>query len=112
MFGEDLLTPNSTAINLTKLDILDSFPTIKVATAYINPVTGEEIEGFPADLELLEKVEVKYQEFEGWQKPIGQCRSFYDLPLKVSVPTIGTFSLPLQAGSLKNAHLNHDWAMN
>jgi adenylosuccinate synthase len=71
-----------TAINLTKLDILDSFPTIKVATAYINPVTGEEIEGFPADLELLEKVEVKYQEFEGWQKPIGQCRSFYDLPLK------------------------------
>lgn len=75
---------SSTAINLTKLDILDTFPEIKVAVAYRHPVTKEKIEGFPADLDLLEKVEVEYVVLKGWLKPIGQCRSFYDLPLAVS----------------------------
>lgn len=70
-----------TAINLTKLDILDTFPEIKVAVAYRDPVTKEKIEGFPADLVTLEKVEVEYVTLKGWEKPIGQCRAFYDLPV-------------------------------
>lgn len=73
-----------TAINLTKLDILDDFPEIKVAVGYRHPVTKETIEGFPADLALLEKVEVEYVTFKGWVQPIGHCRSFEELPPAVS----------------------------
>lgn len=73
-----------TAINLTKLDILDDFPEIKVAISYRHPVTKEKIEGFPADLNLLEKVEVDYATFKGWLEPIGHCRSFSELPPAVS----------------------------
>lgn len=69
-----------TALNVTKLDILDTFPTIKVATAYVDPETGAELESFPADLELLGRVQPKYVELKGWEKPITGAKSFYDLP--------------------------------
>jgi adenylosuccinate synthase len=77
-----------TAINLTKLDILDTFPEIKIAVAYRDPVTKEQIDGFPADLDLLEKVEVEYVTMKGWEKPIGHCRSYYELPVAVSYETL------------------------
>ena len=69
-----------TALNVTKLDILDTFPTIKVATAYIDPLTGTELESFPADLEVLGRVQPKYVELKGWEKPITGAKAFYDLP--------------------------------
>jgi adenylosuccinate synthase len=78
-----------TAINLTKLDILDTFPEIKVSVAYRHSVTKGKIEGLPADLDLLGKVE--YVVFKGWLKSIGQCRSFYDLPLAVSNSGVSLF---------------------
>lgn len=56
------------AINITKLDILDTFPTIKVAIAYKDPKTGQELDSFPASLDVLEGVEVVYKEFKGWEK--------------------------------------------
>jgi adenylosuccinate synthase len=59
---------------------LDTFPTIKVATAYIDPSTGEELVSFPADLGLLAKVDVKYVELKGWEKPITGIKSYDDLP--------------------------------
>lgn len=81
-----------TALNLTKLDVLDTFPVIKVspvatckqhranwlqvAVAYKDPSTGEEIGYFPADLDNLKRFEVVYKEFEGWQKPTTAARSF------------------------------------
>jgi adenylosuccinate synthase len=74
-----------TALNLTKIDVLDTFDEIKVAVAYKDPVTKESIEGFPADLVALEKVEVEYVTLKGWEKDITGCRAFYDLPLAVSV---------------------------
>ncbi|KAI4136617.1 MAG: hypothetical protein L6R39_007703, partial [Caloplaca ligustica] len=40
-----------TCLNLTKLDILDSFATIKVAVAYKDRASGEVLESFPADLD-------------------------------------------------------------
>ncbi|ORY67658.1 Adenylosuccinate synthetase [Pseudomassariella vexata] len=76
----------STAINaytslmLTKLDVLDSFPTIKVAVGYKDPQTGQELDSFPADLGLLEQVEVVYKELPGWNKPTTKVKTFYDLP--------------------------------
>jgi len=69
-----------TALNITKLDVLDTFPTIKVATAYIDPATGQELASFPADLELLGKVEVKYVELKGWEKDITKVKTYNDLP--------------------------------
>ncbi|PMD51910.1 Adenylosuccinate synthetase [Hyaloscypha bicolor E] len=69
-----------TSLNVTKLDILDTFPTIKVATAYLDPTTGEELESFPANLELLANVKVKYEELKGWEKPTTGAKAFYDLP--------------------------------
>ena len=56
------------SLNITKLDILDTFPTIKVAIGYKDPITGTELESFPANLDTLEKVEVEYREFPGWNK--------------------------------------------
>jgi hypothetical protein len=47
-----------TALNLTKLDVLDGFEKIKVAVAYKDPATGQEMDFFPADLSLLERCEV------------------------------------------------------
>lgn len=38
------------------------------------------MESFPADLELLASVKVKYEEFKGWEKPTTGAKSFYDLP--------------------------------
>jgi len=71
-----------TALNLTKLDILDTFPVIKVAVAYKDPKTGEEIPSFPADQKLLESAEVVYKEFEGWNKSTTSVTSYYGLPVK------------------------------
>ncbi|KAL2156349.1 hypothetical protein VTH82DRAFT_1094 [Thermothelomyces myriococcoides] len=69
-----------TSWNLTKLDVLDTFPTIKVAVAYKDPDTGEELDYFPADLGYLERCEVVYKEFEGWQTKTTAVRKFEDLP--------------------------------
>jgi len=66
--------------------VLDSFEEIKVAVAYKDPVTKQTIDGFPADLDLLDKVEVEYVTLKGWKKDITKCRAFYDLPLAVSIP--------------------------
>jgi len=68
-----------TAINLTKLDVLDTFPTIRVATAYITP-DGEKLTSFPADLNLLEKCTAEYLDFEGWLSPTGGARVWSELP--------------------------------
>ncbi|KAI6586921.1 hypothetical protein MCOR04_004405 [Pyricularia oryzae] len=69
-----------TSLNLTKLDVLDTFPTLKVAVAYKDPATGEELDFFPADLSLLERCEVVYKEFEGWNTPTTHIKKFEELP--------------------------------
>ncbi|RSM08293.1 Adenylosuccinate synthetase [Fusarium oligoseptatum] len=66
------------SLNLTKLDILDTFETIKVAIAY--KVDGEELDSYPADLDILERAEVVYHEMPGWQKPTTNAKTYYDLP--------------------------------
>lgn len=79
-----------TAINLTKLDILDSFAEIKVATAYsfISPdgSTVEKLDSFPADLEFLQgsprrgNLHVEYKTHEGWKTSTTGCQRWEDLP--------------------------------
>lgn len=67
-----------TSFNLTKLDILDQLPKIKVAVAY--HLDGKKMASFPADLELLSKVEVEYVELDGWMTDISKCTKFEELP--------------------------------
>ncbi|KAH6977043.1 Adenylosuccinate synthetase [Ilyonectria sp. MPI-CAGE-AT-0026] len=69
-----------TALNLTKLDVLDTFETIKIAIAYKDPETGEELAAYPADLNILDRAEVIYHEMPGWNKPTTNAKTYYDLP--------------------------------
>ncbi|KZV97661.1 P-loop containing nucleoside triphosphate hydrolase protein, partial [Exidia glandulosa HHB12029] len=43
-------------------------------------VDGKELPSFPADLDVLAKVEVEYVTLPGWQTPIVDCKSFDQLP--------------------------------
>ena len=67
-----------TALNLTKIDIMDSFPEIQVATAY--QLDGQVLDSFPADLQTLARAEVQYTTLPGWQKPTTGAKNYYDLP--------------------------------
>jgi hypothetical protein len=60
----------------SELDVLDTFPIIKVAVAYKDPDSGKELEYFPADLGFLERCEVVYKEFEGWQTSTTAVKKF------------------------------------
>lgn len=65
-------------LNMTKLDVLDDLPEIKVATSYT--IQGKELSSFPADLNILAKVEVQYKTFPGWKGPIADCTEYEQLP--------------------------------
>ncbi|RSH78364.1 uncharacterized protein EHS24_002088 [Apiotrichum porosum] len=67
-----------TSINLTKLDVLDGFDEIKVATGY--KLDGVLQEGFPADLNRLAEVEVIYETLPGWKTDITKIATFDALP--------------------------------
>ncbi|EFY88864.1 adenylosuccinate synthetase [Metarhizium acridum CQMa 102] len=60
------------------LDVLDTFETIKIAIAY--KIDGEELDSYPADLDILNRAEVVYHEMPGWQRPTTNARTYYDLP--------------------------------
>jgi adenylosuccinate synthase len=68
-----------TALNLTKLDVLDSLPSLKIAVAY--HLDGKPLDAyFPADLDTLARVEVQYVELPGWETSIEQIEKWEDLP--------------------------------
>ncbi|PTB65200.1 Adenylosuccinate synthetase [Trichoderma citrinoviride] len=69
-----------TALNLTKLDVLDTFRTIKIAIAYKDPETGEELESYPASLDILDRAEVVYHEMPGWNTSTTNAKTWEDLP--------------------------------
>jgi len=75
-YGHDI--NGYTALNLTKLDILDDFDEIKVATSY--KYQGQELESFPASLKILENLEVVYETLPGWKKSTYGVKSYYGLP--------------------------------
>ena len=69
-----------TGVAVTKLDVLDTLPELKVATAYRMP-DGSVVEDFPADTWSLGKVEPVYETLPGWQSSTGDVRKLEDLPL-------------------------------
>ncbi len=67
-----------TSAAFMKLDILDSFPTIKVCTAY--EIDGAVYTRPPACSALLERCVPVYEELPGWQCPTSHIRLFSELP--------------------------------
>lgn len=71
---------NFTSVAITRLDVLDNLPRIKICTGY--KVDGEIIDNFPASISILEKCQPVCEELPGWEKPTGNIRIFKDLPAK------------------------------
>jgi adenylosuccinate synthase len=63
---------------ITKLDVLDTFPTIKICTAY--QLHGKMIHTWPANLNDLAACEPVYEEVEGWQTGTSGICTYDDLP--------------------------------
>jgi len=68
-----------TGVAVTKLDVLDTLPELKVATAYRMP-DGSVTDRFPADTWSLTGVEPVYESLPGWQAPTSGARRLEDLP--------------------------------
>jgi adenylosuccinate synthase len=63
---------------ITKLDVLDTLPEVKVATAY--DLDGERLEDLPVRHDMLSRARPVLQELPGWEKPTGKARKLADLP--------------------------------
>lgn len=63
---------------ITKLDVLDTFPTIKICTAY--NLRGQIIHSLPATLSDLAACEPIYEEVAGWQCSTTGISTYEDLP--------------------------------
>jgi adenylosuccinate synthase len=69
-----------TGLAVTKLDVLDTLPEIRIATAYRTP--EGEMREFPADTTVLGAVEPVYETLPGWQSPTSEATRLEDLPPK------------------------------
>lgn len=67
-----------TSLNITKLDVLDTFKEIKVGVSY--KYKGKTLESFPEDLNVLKNVEVEYVTLPGWEQDITGIKNYTDLP--------------------------------
>ncbi|HLA17897.1 MAG TPA: adenylosuccinate synthase [Dehalococcoidia bacterium] len=67
-----------TAIALTRLDVLDELPAIKVCTAY--EVDGATTGSLPASGAQMARAKPVYEELPGWREDTSGARRFQDLP--------------------------------
>ena len=67
-----------TSLNITKLDVLDSFKEIQVGVGY--KLNGKSLASFPEDLIKLGKVEVEYTTLPGWETDITKIKTYDELP--------------------------------
>ena len=67
-----------TEIALTKLDVLDTFSTVRVCVGY--ELNGKEISGYPDDSQILGQVVAKYVDIPGWNTSVRAIRNYKDLP--------------------------------
>jgi len=67
-----------TDLAITKLDVLDTFATIKICVAY--RYKGEILYEFPDNLGILQECVPEYIEMPGWQQDISQIEHYEDLP--------------------------------
>jgi adenylosuccinate synthase len=67
-----------TGLAVTKLDVLDGMPELKVCTAYRLP--SGQVTAFMPDPAALDAVEPIYETWPGWDSPTSQARRWEDLP--------------------------------
>ncbi len=67
-----------TDLAVTKLDVLDTLPTIPLCVGY--RIEGEMVEEMPSDAWALERVEPVHERLDGWQRPTTEARKMADLP--------------------------------
>ena len=67
-----------TEIALTKLDVLDTFETVRVCVGY--ELNGKSLSGYPDDAQLLGEITAKYVDLPGWKSSVRMIRSYKDLP--------------------------------
>ena len=63
---------------VTKMDVLDTLPKIKVCVAY--KLDGKVTDSVPADTDALTRCVPVYQEFDGWMTSTKEVREFDQLP--------------------------------
>lgn len=69
-----------TGIALTRLDVLDALPQLKICVAY--KLNGKSVDYFPASIADLEKCQSIYEELDGWQSDTTHIREFNKLPVE------------------------------
>ena len=69
-----------TGAAITRLDILDVLPILKICVAYRQD--EKIIDYFPADVATLARCQPVYEELEGWQTPTGHIKQYDKLPPK------------------------------
>jgi adenylosuccinate synthase len=68
------------SIALTKLDVLDGFDPIPIASAYRDPADGRQWSIVPASTSVYERLEPVYEELPGWRTDTTGCRTWAELP--------------------------------
>lgn len=69
---------NFDSIAITRVDVLDVLPIIKICTGY--KLNGKIINDFPASSDVLDKCKPVYKEMPGWLSDTSKARSVKDLP--------------------------------
>jgi adenylosuccinate synthase len=67
------------SIAVTRLDVLDNMPQIKICTHY--KLDGKTVDHFPASIPELERCQPIYEELPGWESKINEIRDFDELPI-------------------------------
>ena len=67
------------SIAVTRLDVLDNMPQIKICTEY--ELNGKTVDHFPASITELERCRPVYEELPGWESTINDIRDFDGLPV-------------------------------
>ena len=67
-----------TGLALTKLDVLDTLPELRICTAY--RAGANCYQAFPFDLRVLDRAEPEYETMPGWQTDTSHVRSYDQLP--------------------------------
>ncbi len=71
-------TSGVSGIALTKLDVLDGFPTLKICVAY--DLDGKRMDYLPTAADEQARCTPIYEELEGWSETTAGARSWADLP--------------------------------
>ncbi len=70
-----------TSLAINKFDTLAGLPVLKVCVAY-KTTDGQTLKDFPVTLEELAKCSPVYEEIEGYEGDLSNCKKFEDMPEK------------------------------